>query len=94
MEIDPQAPVTVASFPNEMEAGALVAALEVEGIKAMAVGDLVSGFRIEIPGLVHVVVRNEDLGKAQEVYREIQQHAEPVDWSTVDVGDETDPSAE
>lgn len=88
-DIDPLVPEVVASFPSEIEASTLVAALEEAGIKAMAIGEHVSGFRIEIPGQVQVVVKLEDLLRAREVHQEIQQHSDPVNWSEVDTGDTT-----
>lgn len=88
-DIDPLVPEVVASFPSEIEASTLVAALEEAGIKAMAIGEHVSGFRIEIPGQVQVVVKLEDLPRAQALYNEIQNHSDPVNWAEVDTGDPT-----
>ena len=71
MTQDHEAPVVVAAVPNEIAAGIVVGALEVEGIKARMVGEFVSGFRAEAPGNVKIVVRREDAERAREVLAKV-----------------------
>jgi hypothetical protein len=62
-----QEPVLLTMRANETSAVLLVGALEQEGIRAMLEGQLTSGFRAEAPGQVRVLVRGEDLERAQQV---------------------------
>ena len=75
------------SVPSEVEAAVIVAALEREGIKAVAAGALTSGFRAEAPGEVQVLVKRSDADRAQQTLRECQTQQSPIDWSQVDVGE-------
>ena len=87
MNEDPQNPVELTSVPNEIEAAAVVAALRSWGIEAVTTGSFTAGFRAEAPGVVHVLVKQEDFDRAQEAFAAIEAEEEPVDWSSVDVGE-------
>lgn len=89
MTTDPNSPVKLAEYSTELEAGPIIAALEQQGIEARMVGDLVSGFRVEVPGVVSVLVRQQDLEQAQAALKALEQVADPVDWTKVDTGDST-----
>jgi hypothetical protein len=75
------------SVPHEIEAAAIVAALDQDGIRAVAAGGYTSGFKAEAPGEVQVLVKREDAERAQQTLKEIQSHEDPIDWSEVDVGE-------
>lgn len=79
--------VTLTIVNLEAHAEMIVASLRNEGIDAYAVGGLTGGFRAEAPGAVKVVVAEEDHERAGEALERIQQDAEDIDWSQVDVGD-------
>jgi len=74
------------SVRTEMEAGIIVGALEVEGIKATMSGTYTASFRAEAPGWVEVLVAESDLPRAKAVLDEVQQHHDDIDWSQIDVG--------
>ena len=82
--------VNLTSFPTEMEASTVVAALERNGVKATATGGFTAGFRAEAPGWVQVMVVEEDLDRAREILAEVQQEITDIDWSQVDVGEPED----
>ena len=84
---DPLRPVAIASCVNELEAGAVITALEAAGIQARMVGDATSGFRAEAPGEVQVVVHQRDRERARKLLEEIDADHTPIDWSQIDVGD-------
>ena len=86
----PEHVVPVASAPNELEAGIIIAALEEEGIKSSMSGAAIADFRIGIPGDVQILVAQEDLARAQEIIRKGEADEEGVDWSQVDVGEPED----
>lgn len=86
MKTDPQNPVTLANFASDFEAAPLVHALAACGIKASTTGCFTAGFRAEAPGEVHVIVRSEDLKKAQNVLAEFNRGGPDIDWSKVDIG--------
>ena len=70
MNTDPDRPHVVTQVATEFEAASIVSALQAAGIKAMAVGDHVAGFRVEAPGDVSVVVPESEAGRAAEVLAE------------------------
>jgi hypothetical protein len=74
---DPGRPISLADVDSEIEAGAIVSALEAAGIEARIVGDFTSGFRAEAPGQVSVVVREADAERASSILAEL--HAENED---------------
>ena len=73
MTNDPNRPHVVAKVPTEFEAAAIVAALEVAGIKAMAVGGHTAGFRAEAPGDVTVVVQENEAEQAETVLAQFRK---------------------
>ena len=78
------------TVPHEVPAGIIVAALEREGILASASGVLTAAYRTEVPGRVQILVRGEDLPRARDVLARIEQEADDIDWSQVDVGTPAD----
>ena len=73
-------------MPDELQAVAIVAALDEEGIRAVATGGYTSGFKAEAPGDVQVLASRSDAARAQQTLREIQSQENPIDWPEVDVG--------
>jgi hypothetical protein len=69
---DPNKPIILAGFPNEMIASLLVARLRDEDIFTEMVGGLTASFRVEVPGEVRVLVRSQDLERAQKILTEFQ----------------------
>lgn len=90
MTTDPGRLEVLRSFQNESEAAPVVAALDAHGIEAKTTGDFTAGFRAEAPGVVSVIVRQEDLDRAKEVLAEIEKEQTDIDWSQVDVGEPED----
>ena len=77
---------TLTQVQSEIEAEVLVAALDDDyGIEARSAGGLTSGFRAEAPGYVRILVRTEDLERAQAALVEIQKHRSEIDWSQTDI---------
>ena len=76
MTSDPNSPTIVYSADNAIEAGAVVTALESEGIEATTTGSYTSGFQAEAPGQVQVVVRQSQADKAHNVIDRLKQEAE------------------
>lgn len=87
MSSDPNAPTVLISFPSELEATAVVAALASSEIEATTTGSYTAGFLAEAPGQVSVVVRSSDLAAAQQVLDKAELGQSEVDWSQVDVGE-------
>ena len=83
---DPDAPVEVASLADEFEATSIIGHLETHGIQAYPVGSFVSGFQVEAPRDVKVVVARKDHELACQILAEIKLEDNAVDWSNVDVG--------
>ncbi len=83
-------PVTLITAPNDMEAAAIVAALEAGGVKAQAVGGFTAGFKAEAPGVVEILVKQSEVEKAREILDNHPNDEEPIDWSKVDVGEPED----
>jgi predicted RNA binding protein YcfA (HicA-like mRNA interferase family) len=75
------------SVPHEVEAAAIVAAMDQDGIQAVAAGGSTSGFKAEAPGEVQVLVKRSDAHRAQQTLQEIRSRECSIDWSEVDVGD-------
>lgn len=90
MTTDPREPQVLASLYTETEAAMIVAALADHGIEASTTGGITVGLRPEAPGRVDIIVRKEQLAKAQQAYAQIQADLSDadseVDWSKVDVG--------
>lgn len=66
---DPNQPVIVTIAANEIEASLIIARLQANDIDAYTEGALTSGFRAEIPGGVRVMVRQENLERAQQIIK-------------------------
>ena len=79
--------VSLVAFPTEFGASTVVAALAERGIRAHHVGGFTANFRAEAPGVVQVVVAEEDLQRARSALQEIQSEMDDIDWSQVDVGE-------
>ena len=73
MTSDPDSPTVVHEAANAIEAGAVAAALEAEGIKAQVTGNFTSNFQAEAPGPVEVVVRLADAPKAHTVLEQLER---------------------
>lgn len=87
--------VTLRSVTSEREAALIVAKLQEIGIHCTAEGEFTAGFRTEAPGRVKVLVREEDLLRAQELLEAVEDSADSeVDWSKIDVGDPADSEVE
>jgi type III secretory pathway lipoprotein EscJ len=71
---------------REAEAQSIIAALATRGIEARMVGDLLTDFRVGVPGRVEVYVLSDDLARAQTALEEIRRESADLDWSQVDVG--------
>jgi len=82
----PEHVVVAATAENELEAGVMVNALAEAGIKSTMSGAATADFRTGVPGVVQILVTQEDLARAQEVIRKGEDDEEDVDWSQVDVG--------
>lgn len=83
---DPDAPVEVASLADQFEATSVIGHLETHGIKACPVGSFVSGFQVEAPRDVKVVVARKDSELARQILSELTLDENEVDWSNVDIG--------
>jgi hypothetical protein len=90
MSTDPNELKVVASVPNEMEAGAIVNALEQKGIQAIATGEYTSGFRAEAPGEVKILVKSNEYEQAKQTLENSLEDNDQIDWSNVDVGEPED----
>jgi hypothetical protein len=75
------------SFPGELEAAAVVAALTEQDIHATTTGSFTAGFQAEAPGQVSVVVKSSDLEAARQVLDKFELGGAEIDWSQVDVGE-------
>ena len=73
MSADPNNPTRLTSCANEIEAAAVIGALQDAGIDAQMVGGFTSGFRAEAPGDVEIVVRECDLDVAKKTLQKFQQ---------------------
>ena len=62
--------VTVATVANEMEGQLLVNILSEHGIRAVATGGFTAQFQAEAPGMVRVVVNQDNLENARSVLEE------------------------
>ncbi len=71
---------------DEIQATMLIAELAAAGIKAASCGNLTAGLRAEVPGGVHILVGDQDLEKAQELLKTINENIANLDWDKVDLG--------
>ena len=83
---DHEEPVVLADLTQEIEAQLIVAALEAEGIEAFKAGGAVSDLRVGVPGHVQVLVRPEDLARAQEAFSHLHDEEGQIDWTQIDTG--------
>lgn len=67
---DPMDPVEFARVPTEIEAHAIVAALQDRGVYAQVAGGALSGMRVEIPVPALVMVRRGDVQRAREMLQD------------------------
>ncbi|MEM6470728.1 MAG: DUF2007 domain-containing protein [Planctomycetota bacterium] len=65
--------VTVAERADELSASILVQILKDAGIKAMATGGFIAGFRAEAPASVEVKTFERDAKRAAEVIAEVKR---------------------
>lgn len=77
MTSDPNSPTIIYEAENAVEAGAVITALEAEGIKATTTGSYTSGFQAEAPGQVQVVVRQSEAEQARSIIERFEEQAEP-----------------
>ncbi|MCI0493093.1 MAG: DUF2007 domain-containing protein [Planctomycetes bacterium] len=88
----PEPSELLTSTPTEMEASIIVAALEEEGIHSTTTGEYTAELRVGVPGWVQILVRDEDLARAQEVLEQVKDDNDHIDWSRIDVGEPEDDS--
>ena len=84
MTPDPNRPEALLSVPDEIEAAAIVGALAEYGIEAFAAGGYISGFKVQAPVNVAVLVKHIDMDRAQQALAEIRAEQGEIDWSKVD----------
>ncbi|MBL8764442.1 MAG: hypothetical protein JNM07_09260 [Phycisphaerae bacterium] len=88
MTRDPESLVQAAVAASEIEAEAMVQALEAKGIRAAPFGSLLGQLRAEVPTPgVAVMVRATDLDAARSVLRDLKAERVDVNWDEVDVGE-------
>ncbi len=87
MTTEPNHPEVLTSVRNDLEAMPLIAALAELGIEATKTGSFTADFRAEAPGVVRIVVKQQDLARAKEALKEIGKDNAQIDWSQVDVGE-------
>ena len=75
---------------NEMDAGIIIAALDEEGIKATMSGGATADFRVGVPGDVEILVKAEDLSRAQEILQEAKEADEADDDEEDEYEDDDD----
>ncbi len=90
MTDDPNTAVELTFAANEMEAAAILAALNAEGIKTVTTGEFTAGFLAEAPGNVQIVVKSCDLARAQELLQRFKEGDSSIDGSQIDVGEPED----
>lgn len=67
MSTAPDTPVAVFYAASEWQAQLVAARLDASGIAAQVAGGITGGYRAEAPGSVQVMVRAEDLARAEEI---------------------------
>ena len=85
----PEHTALLTSVPTETEAAIVIAALENNGIRAES-DEYTSGLRAGPWNWVQILVAEEDLSRAKEVFAQVQEENDHIDWSQVDVGDPED----
>ena len=76
----------LARLTSEWQADIIADVLRDRGIDAEVAGGLTSGFRAEAPGLVRVIVPEEQCAVALAALEAHQKEASEIDWSKVNVG--------
>jgi Putative prokaryotic signal transducing protein len=76
MTFDPDSPTTIHSAVDAIEAAAVVAALEAEGIKATTTGSYTSGFQAEAPGEIQIVVQKSHADQARAILEQLEDEAD------------------
>jgi hypothetical protein len=71
--------------PSETEAAIVVAALDANGIRAET-DEYTSGLRAGAWNWVDIMVAEDDLPRAKEIFDDVQRENDHIDWSQVDVG--------
>jgi len=82
----PERTAVLTSVPSETEAAIVVAALEANGVLAET-DEYTSGLRAGAWNWVQVLVAEDDLPRAREIFEEVQRENDHIDWSQVDVGE-------
>jgi len=86
MADQPEHTAVLTSVPSETEAAIVVAALDENGIRAET-DEYTSGLRAGAWNWVNVMVAENDLARAQEIFEQVQRENDHIDWSQVDVGE-------
>jgi hypothetical protein len=74
------------SVPSETEAAIVVAALEENDIRAET-DEYTSGLRAGAWNWVKIIVAEDDLPRAKQIFEQVQRENDHIDWSQVDVGE-------
>ena len=83
--------VSVAAYIDPIEANLASKFLNRNGVQARVVGDFTSNFQVEIASEIQVLVSLPQLDLARNLLANFKSSQNAVDWSKVDVGDETPP---
>ena len=86
MKVEPCHLETLVRVLNEIEATVIANALGSEGIESSLAGVHTASFRAEAPGLVSLLVRQEDLNRARQILDELKSDVAAIDWENIDVG--------
>ena len=89
MARQPEHTAVLTSTPTETEAAIVIAALEENGIHASS-DEYTSGLRAGAWNWVDILVAEEDLPRAKEVFEQVQRENDHIDWTNVDVGEPED----
>ena len=76
-----------AQFPGEVGASIIANALEAEGVTSALTGVNTASYFTGVPGLVGVMVRREDVERAQQILDELRNSESTTDWENLDVGE-------
>ena len=86
MSDQPVRTAVLTSVPSETEAAIVVSALDANGIRAET-DEYTSGLRAGAWNWVNIMVGENDLARAREIFEEVQRENDHIDWSQVDVGE-------
>ncbi len=84
MSKNPEDPVVVGAFMDEMEARLIAQELEARGVPAGTLGHMTAGFRAEAPGMAKLIVPQRHEERARAIMQELLSEPIEVDWSGVD----------